>query len=595
MIESKIITRNGNPILLIDNKEFSPCAYITYFDERNDYELFAKKGFKVYTVTISLAAQPINTLSGFTPFYSGIFDTKGQLDFTEADETINKILEACPDAYIFPRINVTMPKWWVEENPAEIVDVPNGGKREILSSEKFREDACEMLKMVIERYNSSPYADNIFGYQISGGNTQEWAHYDINGSYTKNILPYFNKYLQKNYPGHPIVNELPHLREINDKIFLENDILKKYIRFTNDEMAETVDVFCKAVKEAVNYKQIVGTFYGYVAEVLNPLWGTHSLAKIIDSENIDFYSAPNSYIDFRALGIDWGDMMPTASISLHGKMCFIECDIRTFLTRTPGDSRPDSDPLKYYTNDLWRGPETEELSVCALRKCFARQLTHKYGIWWFDMFGHWFSTDKMMAEMETSRVTYDSIINSDPLEYPTEVAVFLDENVYSEIGKLHPNYGSAYDFRTPLGACGAPYDVYLTSDFNKIDWDTTSYKVVIFGTPTYDDADEKRKKMLEEKGIACVDSSHEKSYPDRAGLIKILKENGVFVYTDSDDVFYIGNGYLSLHAKTEGKKTINLPEILRCRDINTKETIVSDTLSLDMKQFETRIFEISKE
>ena len=55
MLESKIIIKNGNPVLLIDGKEFSPCAYITYFDQRNDYELFAEKGFKIYTVTISLA------------------------------------------------------------------------------------------------------------------------------------------------------------------------------------------------------------------------------------------------------------------------------------------------------------------------------------------------------------------------------------------------------------------------------------------------------------------------------------------------------------------------------------------------------------
>ena len=41
MTESKVVIKNGNPILRIGNQEFSACAYMTYFDERNDYELFA--------------------------------------------------------------------------------------------------------------------------------------------------------------------------------------------------------------------------------------------------------------------------------------------------------------------------------------------------------------------------------------------------------------------------------------------------------------------------------------------------------------------------------------------------------------------------
>ncbi len=586
MVESKIITRNGNPILLIDNKEFSPCAYITYFDERNDYELFAKKGFKIYTVTISLAKQPINTLSGFTPFYSGIFDKKGQLDFAETDKSINKILKVCPDAYIFPRINVTMPDWWVEENPTETIDVPVGGRREILSSQKFRDDASKMLREVIEYFKVAPYSKRIFGYQICGGNTQEWAHYDINGSYCDNILPYFNAYLK--HKGLPQVTELPDIKEIDNSVFIDNKTLQEFIKFTNDEMAETVDALCKTVKEAVNYKQIVGTFYGYNAEVMNPLWGTHSLWKTIDSENIDFYSSPNSYISRRSLGVDWGDMMPVDSVRLHGKMTFMECDVRTFLTRAPGESRKGSDPMGYYTDELWIGPKTEELSVSAIRKSLARQLTHKHGLWWFDMFGHWYSTDKMMKEMKTSLDIYNRLVNYAPLEYPTEIAVFTDETAYSVTGKLHPDYECAYYFRTSLGECGAPYHSYLLSDFDKINWENATYKTVIFNTPLRNND---LAEILRAKGIVCIDRAN----PDKEMLINTLKESGVFLYTEGTDVFYIGNGYLAIHSKSEGVKKITLPEEIKCTDTATGEVVITDMLKLNMKQFETRLFEINKD
>jgi hypothetical protein len=100
--ESKVITQYGNPVLLIGDEAFSSCAYMTYFEERNDYSLFAQKGYRIYTVSVSLAAQPINTFSGFAPFHTGIFDTKGTVDFTETDEAIHKILEACPELYSMP-------------------------------------------------------------------------------------------------------------------------------------------------------------------------------------------------------------------------------------------------------------------------------------------------------------------------------------------------------------------------------------------------------------------------------------------------------------------------------------------------------------
>ena len=48
---------------------------------------------------------------------------------------------------------------------------------------------------------------------------------------------------------------------------------------------------------------------------------------------------------------------------------------------------------------------------------------------------------------------------------------------------------------------------------------------------------------------------------------------------------------MAIHSKTAGEKTIKLPEMLKCVDITTGETVTTDMLKFNMGQFETRIFE----
>lgn len=594
MTESKVVIKNGNPILRIGNQEFSACAYMTYFDERNDYELFANRGFKIYSITVSLATQPINTGSGFMPFESGIFDTKGNADFSSVDKAIQLIIENCPDAYIFPRIYVCMPQWWIDENISETIEVPHNKRRESMYSEKFRQDGAKMLTLVIEHFKQSEYSDHIFGYQISGANTQEWFHLDRKAGYSKETIPFFNEYLKKNHPDTAQVTELPDINKTETESLLNDNVLTAFLRFASDEMAKTVNHFCKAAKEAVDFKQIVGAFYGYTLEIFEQLRGTHSFADIIDSPYIDFFSSPNSYINSRQLGIDWGDMLPSNSIKLHKKMCFMECDIRTLFSRAPGECRKGSDPYNTYTSAVWLGPETEELSAWAIRKSVARQLTHKHGMWHFDMFGKWYSSDILADELENSLVLYNETIDTTPFEYPAQVAVFCDEKSFSYIGKQHPQYMSLHDMRTPLGQCGAPYEVYLSSDFDNISWESRQYKAVVLIIPHNKEFLDSSIKYLNSKGIATLLVTDEKPMYSASELTDFFEKNGVHIYTDDGDVFYEGNGYMAIHAANEGNKKIYLPETVKCTDLTSGDVMLTDVITFECDKFETRMFKLEK-
>lgn len=595
MKESCIVRHNGRDFFQIGEDIFPACAYIVYFDECNDYKGFAECGYRVFSVSLSMAKQAINTVSGFVPFVAGVFDEKNKPNYTAVDDVILRLLEVCPEAYIFPRINVCMPQWWIEEHPKEVVSVGKADFREALYSNEFREDGGKMLRQFIRYLKEAPYADHIFGYQICGGNTQEWFHLDPmrNGSYCENAIPYFNSFLERYYPDMPPVVELPSLDGLFTGGEIQDEYLIKYVEFSNDCVADTIAHFCRIVKEEVEYRQMVGVFYGYTAEVPYALFGTHRLSKLLDCKEIDFFASPSSYAEGRALGIDWGDMMPIDSIRLHGKTGLLELDIRTLLSRSPETSRKGSDSTGYYSDDLWLGPPTLELSISAIRKSFARQLTYGNGFWWFDLFGHWYAHESLMAEMKSALEIYRNALSLKGSVLPIEVAVFLDERMYSRLCTNHPAVRAAYDLRTPIGSCGCPYHVYLIDDFEKICQSPMAYKVFLFNIPTDCSRLSLAMNYCNDKQIPYLRCTEDKWRYTADELRRFFEECGVWCYCESNDVVYVGNGHIAIHSATEGHKKLLLQRKMKITALTEEDLLYeTDALEIDMKLHETKLFRI---
>ena len=587
MLESKIIKKGENFKFLINGKEFSPIAYITYFEENNDFKKFSDQGYKLFSVNISFSNKAINSGTGIKIFTQGVFDVKDNPDYACVHEAFDRVLEACPEAYIFPRVYVTMPDWWIDENETEVVKTVASGKREALYSEKFREDGAKLLKELIDYIENSKYADRVFAYHISGGNTQEWFHFDLNGGYCENALKYFNKYLRERNLME--VTELPLLKECESEGEIEDELLIKYLEFANESVADTIEHFCKTAKETLNYKKIVGSFYGYNLEVMSPLWGTHKLSKLLSSKNVDFFSSPNSYNGIRSLGYDWGDMMPNESIKLHGKLPFMENDIRTHLTKYPADSRKGCDPERKYDVPVFKGPETEKLSLSAVNKSFARQITHKNGLWWFDMFGHWYNSPALLKAAENSLNAYNAL-DDNKSDLKAQVAMFTDENISSKFGSRSKLYSYPNIVRNVMIQSSVPFDIYLLNDFKNV-LSNKNYKAFIFISYEKSELYSEAKKLCEKEKMPYMLFSNESESLNESNVRKFLKENGVHTYTDNSSILYVGNGYLAIHAINGGEKEITLPHIMKITD-ESGNSFETDKFKLNTEKFDTRIFKI---
>ena len=579
----------GVPTLFINGEPFPSAAYMTYLEEYNRYEDFAGAGYRLFSVPVLFAGRWISSTEVYKPFHAGIFDKKPEPDFSTLDASINRILSACPDAYIFPRVNVSMPLWWIEENP-ECTD--GTGKRELLMSEKFRETAAGMLKAVIEHINGSDYAAHIAGYQLAGGNTEEWFHFDLNAGCCKNAESIFNGWLEKYYPGSGF-SGLPDLSLLKGKgPYHKNEHLARYLEFANSSVAQTVCYLCTVAKRETGGNVVAGAFYGYSLEVSSPLYGTHALKTVLECDNVDFICSPNSYYGIRDLSTDWTEMYPAASVRLHGKICMQECDIRTHLTKLLSECAPEYDKGKNMTAEIWHPLKNSEQSVAAIRKSFSRQLINGNGFWWFDMWGGWYSDPEILDDMKKFGEIYASSLKKENRGSVAEVAVFADESAYGYMTECGLR-NTAFDRRRELGCMGAPYDYYDVSDFARV---YGRYKAIIFLSDLKTPALEEALALCGKNNIKYISTSALKTEYSANELRAFCKSRGVHIYCETDDIVYINANYAAIHSTGAGTKKIRFASRCSYKELLVENGIeaTGDALTVRMNANETRLFEITK-
>lgn len=566
-ITSSVKNYGGVPTLFINNEPYPAIAYITYLTERNCYEDFAKSQYRLFSITSYFGRQTINEVTDITPFANGIFDNPEKADFSVFDSEVQRILKVCPDAYIFPRLNVNLPVWWEKENPDECNDEGFGGKRPraCFSSQKWREDIKQCLEQLICHIENSTYRDNIIGYQLGGGNTEEWFSFDQKGSIGKRAREKFAQYPLERQ------NEL------------------EFRRFLNNAVAETICELASFVKKLTKNQLIVGSFYGYTLET--PFWqsGHHSLKTVLECGDIDFLCSPASYTKGRSAGRDFSCMSVLDSIKLHGKLYFTECDIRTHETKPLGECREGACREGTYCDGLWKGCENKFISQNILKACFARQLTHGNALWWFDMWGGWYKDKEIMRDMQKYCEIMNAALYDRNRQSIAEAAIVTDEDSFLHVDGYNELIINMVD-RDAYGQCGVPYDIYDVYDFETV---LNRYKVFIFIAPYKTEALDAAIERCDQFHIPYMVVDDSKPDCLVSELREFYAENNVHSYIDTNDVIYVCENYIAVHAAGDGIKTIKLNGIKKVRELFSDESYLNtDVIRVDMEKYETRIFRI---
>lgn len=590
--QSSIENYGGVPTLFINGEPQPALAYMTYFQENNEYESFTSAGYELFSLPVFFSTRGINTLSNISPFEEGIFEIKGEPNFEIFDKNIETILEQNSNAYILPRINISMPTWWEEENPTEVNITEDGeSKRESFYSEKWRKDTGELLLQFIEHINQSDYRDRILGYQIACGNTEEWFHFDLNGGIGPAAERSFKAFIKQMYPDE--VGDYDGLPEFkSDDAMITDDLHHlRFLEFCSLAVADAISYFSGLVKEATSYQLIVGTFYGYGLEVYNSLYGTHALNYLLDNENVDFFCSPNSYQFQRKAGIDWPDMTVTDSMKHHNKFYFAECDTRTSLTKWINDSREGAALEGTYNSELWFGPKTVEDSLQLIRKTFTRQLTKGNGLWWFDMWGGWFENEEIMEEMKTYEEIATVALHDKKRESIAQVAVFTDEAAYQYLNPRSQAGSIVSDARHELGLTAVPYDSYDLNDFESV---YKNYEAIIFLSPVVRQEMQEAINLAQESEIATLSINLQTPELSVKQLRNFYKDNQIHIWCETDDVIYVNDNFIAIHAATSGEKTLNLDRERNITQLLPQKTnsFKSDQITVEMNEYETILFRL---
>ena len=160
MVRSRIQTEKGISKLLINEEKQYELAYMTYLTDRNRYEDFVREGYELFSFPVFFGTNHLNEHSKLTVFTKGIFDDIMQPDFSIVDHDVEMILEACPNAYIFPRVNVSLSRRWELEHREELCDSYPDGElgRASFASDLWAEEVKRELSLFIQHMQSMPYA-----------------------------------------------------------------------------------------------------------------------------------------------------------------------------------------------------------------------------------------------------------------------------------------------------------------------------------------------------------------------------------------------------------------------------------------------------
>ncbi len=613
---SEVKTYAGVPALFINGEPYPPYAYMSYLGAETYYKEAAQSGIHLYNIPAYLGDRGINSNSGIGPFRSALWTGRNEYDFSGLIKDFKEILNADPEAKVIIRLYLDPPEWWEILNPDAVCLLPDGtGLRTSFSSEKWKEAAGEVLKICIEWLLSSEYSDHLIGIHVAGGSTEEWFYhfkenfYDENPSRLQSFQGWLREHYQDDTRALQAAWNTPDISFSNARLAdisgeerreewrdpaTEQNVIDTY-RFHSETMAGHIAYFCKIVKETSQGCLLTGAFYGYHYFVTDPRRGHGALEKLLECPDLDYLSSPNDYK--RVMGEDWPPMAAIESIKLHGKLWLAENDTRTSITTLLKDQAPDLCPPGQYESGVWTGPSDMETSVSMLWKNAGRMLTKGYGGWWFDMWGGWFSDPALLEVLEKTQSYHFKYPSCEDKMTRTEVCLVVDEELSfwdASFGKLTEEIlGNRYS----LGKTGAPYDMFLRSDF--ISLAESPYKVVwLMGILELHEEERQRVQELQQKGVMVLwtdgrgtrvykNDDKESQLKDQlrwssSQLRELWAEAGVHIYLDTDEVLYIGRNWLCVHTVTGGERIVKFPYYARVTDPSNDQVVADSTNSIEL-------------
>jgi len=460
---------------------------------------------------------PTNTVV-VMPSWRSWWNDDGEVNFEEFDRAAEVSRRNDGNNYFIWDLIIYVPDSILSKYPddicrddrGDIVRNPKSTTRMCHSyaSQKVLEEMRKAVLKAVDYLEKSPYANRIIGYRISGGYTIEWLAWNAAYGRCLDFSPVaqagFRDFVKKHYPDLKDAS-VPSLTErtFRDEGELIRDPVKyrkaaAFVDYYSNACADYVISLCSAVKEKVNHKKLVGSYYGYTMTLNDSgnsqMRGHYALKRVLDSRAVDFLMSPQPY-NVRNFGDTYGDMKPFASMKNYNVVPIHEDDTRTHKGQGHG---------RYF-----QAPNVD-LCVEILRRSIGFNMSRNLPLFFIPMPGNSefpearrdfriaekLGTHCLEKQVERKAeialiVSEKSIINSPqghPVvgtgeiqqRYGVKGEIITDRNVQKPAFTFD-SFGSNY---TLWGRLGAPADYLLSEDLLENPGD---YKMYVFINPVFSD------------------------------------------------------------------------------------------------------------
>jgi hypothetical protein len=497
-IEAKVALYKGRNVFWVNGQPMAPLMYSGTEHSRETWtgrprqsiEEFSRLGYEIIQTDL---------------WFKYSLRPDGTFDMAGISRQLAGILEVNPETKIIVRINVSAPRWWLEQNPSERCQITakevekvrfNGNSAESLASAKYAEFVRKNLKLFLKELARTPEGNRVMGFHIGGGVYGEWHYYGIDQEpdASEPMRQRFIAFARGRYGtietanaawltsfktiDEIVVPSYERRYQITDSDFRDpqrDRYVIDYYQCQQATISSLVNGLAKVTKETWPRPAVVGLFFGYFygGWTVGAQASQFDIETLFRSPYVDYFSGPLASRNmfgsgcFRSLA---------RSAAINGKVWISEHDTPTHLNRgqsgVGGVKWPDV-------------PDDEAQSIAIMRRNFMYTLTENAGQWWYD-FGPqnksgWWGTPAMLAEVKALLDLSKAQLER-PYENPSDVLVVYD---MASFNSVRPASVDKLTFKITeamtdsLLGTGAAIDRIFLMDLPKVN--LAGYKLVIFG------------------------------------------------------------------------------------------------------------------
>ena len=102
--------------------------------------------------------------------------------------------------------------------------------------------------------------------------------------------------------------------------------------------------------------------------------------------------------------------------------------------------------------------------------------------------------------------------------------------------------------------------------------------------------------LCEKMGIPYLTATPDHPELTVEEIREFYKTNGIHFYTETQDVVYVGNGYIGIHSAVGGRKRLRLPRACTVSPIFGADlpTQTTDCIAFDLQEHTTALFSLSE-